>query len=275
MLLTWLKRPFPFIDEIKFNLLLSLALSVLAFLILFIFRPYGLEKVSSTLFIAGFGLNAFLGIGIHLLIMPKVFPKIFMESKWNIQRHLLFLFSMCLLISILNYFYNSYVGKEISPQHDFFTFIFFTTAVGIFPIVVLTYVFEKYQALRNERLAGEIDIPIEKKPDDTLSIVPDTNQHEKLTILTSAFLYAESDKNYCKIYYLYQGQVKRQLMRLSLKNLVIQLSSRSQIIRVHRSFVVNKENIEQVTGNARSLLLKMKEVEDRVPVSRSFNKKLL
>ena len=275
MLFNWLKRPFPFIDEIKFNLLLSLALSVLAFLILFIFRPYGLEQVRSTIFIAGFGLNAFIGIGIHLIIIPKIFPNIFSESKWNIKRHLLFLLSMCFLISILNYFYNSYIGREISPQHDFLTFIFFTTAVGVFPTVVLTYVFEKYQALRNIKLASEINIPIEKKPEDTLSIVPDTNQHEKLTILTSAFLYAESDKNYCNIYYLYQGQVKQQLMRLSLKNLVNQLSSRSQIIRVHRSFVVNKENIEQVTGNARSLLLKIKWVDDRVPVSRSFNKKLL
>ena len=42
------------------------------------------------------------------------------------------------------------------------------------------------------------------------------------------------------------------------------------IIRCHKSFIVNRNEIETVNGNARSLFLMMKARDIEIPVSHSF-----
>jgi len=271
----WLSKPFPFINEVRFNLLLSAGLSLIAFLVLYLARPFGLDIVDGVTYFIGFGVSSFIGLVFHLLVLPLLFPKVFNNDTWTIKKHLIFLISLLSLISLLNYLYNTTVGSEISPQYSFLTFLLMTSSVGALPSLLLTYIFEKYQSTKNEKAASAILLPLEKKIENTVVIVPETNQHEQLNILTSAFLYAEADKNYCYIYYLYQGAVQKQMMRLRLKNLLEQVAEKPQFLRVHKSYVINKENIVEVSGNARSLLLKIKAVEETIPVSRSFDKALL
>ena len=88
----------------------------------------------------------------------------------------------------------------------------------------------------------------------------------------SEFVYAQSEGNYVKIYHLDDGVLANKLVRLSLKQLEIQLEILSQIKRCHRSYIINMQHITSIDGNARSLTIKLDKVATSIPVSRSFSK---
>ena len=83
-------------------------------------------------------------------------------------------------------------------------------------------------------------------------------------------VYATADGNYTTVFYWRDGQVQKRLLRLSLKNVAQQLADFEDIIRCHRSYVVNKRQIEDISGNARSLNLRMADGTASIPVSRTF-----
>jgi DNA-binding LytR/AlgR family response regulator len=66
--------------------------------------------------------------------------------------------------------------------------------------------------------------------------------------------------------------LRHKLIRLSLKQLEIQLENFSQIKRCHRSYLVNTQHISSIDGNARSLTIQLDNVATSIPVSRSFSK---
>ncbi len=275
MLRKWLNSPYPFVNDLLTRILLTILLAFIAFLFLFYFRPFQLDIVESKIYFIGFGMTGLLGMGIVYVIGPFIFPSLFDPEKWNIRKQIVFISAITFMIGVFNYLYNSTIGAEIAPQYSLLKMLSFTLAVGILPILVLTYVFEKYEKKKNQYIASNIQVPEEKQKEDTLAIIPDANKDEKLDILCSAFLYAESHKNYCLVYYLFQGSTHKKLLRLSLKNLNEQLDNKSQFVRCHRSYVINIEHIENIIGNARSLEIKLKHIEKNIPVSRTFDKKKL
>lgn len=64
-------------------------------------------------------------------------------------------------------------------------------------------------------------------------------------------------------------------MRITLKKVAKILEQYPQFVRCHRSYLVNKYQILKVEGNARSLQVYFKQIDNVVPVSRSFPKELL
>jgi DNA-binding LytR/AlgR family response regulator len=54
----------------------------------------------------------------------------------------------------------------------------------------------------------------------------------------------------------------------------LQLKKFKNIIRCHRSYIVNLENIENISGNLQGYQLNFKQYTEQVPVSRSYTKKI-
>jgi DNA-binding LytR/AlgR family response regulator len=99
------------------------------------------------------------------------------------------------------------------------------------------------------------------------------NDYLKLEI--KQFIFAQSEGNYSKIHYQENGVVQTKLLRVSLKNLERQLDQNPSILRCHRSFIINKNNIAHLSGNARSCNIHFLNSPLTVPVSRSFSKEKL
>ena len=82
--------------------------------------------------------------------------------------------------------------------------------------------------------------------------------------------YIEALQNYAKIGYINtEGQLKEQVERSTLKGIIQQIADTS-IVKCHRSFLVNRDHITQVTGNAQGLQLTLADCKKSVPVSRAF-----
>jgi DNA-binding LytR/AlgR family response regulator len=69
--------------------------------------------------------------------------------------------------------------------------------------------------------------------------------------------------------------LKKVLLRSTLSLIHQQLGSFEFFIKCHRSYVVNRNHIVSTSGNAQGLKLKLKDIEEPIPVSRTLTKLFL
>jgi len=279
MLLRWLQKPYPLLEQTKDKWVLALCSSVFVAVFLMVFQPFdaGSIKRFKLVYLAGFGVCVCLGLVINYLILPKLFPKLFNADQWQIQNEIVYILWTLTLITGFNYLYNTYVGAGIAKYKSLGEFFGITVAIGIFPVVILTFFIERNLNKKNtsdaKLLSESITDKVPEKSIETyITITSDSLKSKPLKLRLNDFLFATSDNNYTTIFYAEANDVKRQLLRLSLKNLEDQLSAYTTVIRCHRSYIVNKDKIIAVTGNARSLVLALKGYDGTIPVSRSFPK---
>lgn len=86
----------------------------------------------------------------------------------------------------------------------------------------------------------------------------------------ASLLFAKADRNYVEVHMLENGALRKSLKRISLRSLEEQLDSISYIVKTHRSYLVNLQFLESVSGNAQGYHLKMKYLDTPILVSRAL-----
>lgn len=64
-------------------------------------------------------------------------------------------------------------------------------------------------------------------------------------------------------------------IRNTLKNMEDQLLDIHSIMRVHKAFIVNLDQIQEINGNAQGYQLTMGDEKIKIPVSRTYMKKFI
>lgn len=97
----------------------------------------------------------------------------------------------------------------------------------------------------------------------------------QLSVAKENLLYIESADNYISTWYLKNGQLKKQLIRITLKDLSQQLAD-TNIVRCHRSFMVNLDQIKVLRREKENLFIELgypglKEI----PISKTYGEEVL
>lgn len=279
-LFKFINRPHPFI----FNTFSFLVPGVVTFLILFILAPLQFQELDilSRLIIALLvSLFVVLSILFSVLGLKRLFPKLMQEDKWTVGKEVvLILFVLCILIITLTASLF-FIQSESTTIGDFLiktTSI--TFAVSIFPILI-SVLFEQYrhQKLQIKR-AADLTSALKKENSElknqtsqtTLTreklLIRSENNDVEIQLNPQDLVYLKSDGNYVDLFYLDSNSLKKQLIRNTLKNIEAELPS-AQFFRCHNSFIINGHHILKVEGNARNLMLHLKEVSETIPVSRT------
>ena len=97
----------------------------------------------------------------------------------------------------------------------------------------------------------------------------------RLSMKKENLLYIEASDNYANIYYLNKGRISTFLLRNSLKRME-DLFRNTEIVRCHRSYMVNFEKVKVIRKDKEGLLLELDQpsVID-IPVSRSYVDKVM
>jgi LytTr DNA-binding domain-containing protein len=277
----WLNRPFPFSELPVTKVRTSILFGLFIFMFLAFFQPFGIEGIShhKYLFLAGFGLITMIVMLLTFFALPALFPTFFDLDQWRVQNHILFSLNNVLWIALLNWLYNNQVGESISEVDNLLYFLVVTLGVGIIPIVVLTLILERKLWKKNHLMAQDFSKRLEagrspEKSDEPINLVGE-NTNECFKLSQNQLICIGSEGNYSKVYYQDQGKVEERLMRIPLKKVEDHLDCFDQIVRCHRSFIVNLQQIASVSGNARSFKLHMADLDFTIPVSRSFPKATL
>ncbi|GAK89214.1 hypothetical protein JCM19297_3738 [Nonlabens ulvanivorans] len=180
-----------------------------------------------------------------------------------------------MIISTFNSLHNYNWWRDIDLYQTFLNFLIITISIGIFPIIGLIFFKERTLSKRNIERAHLLSnqLPTEAVVDtNSIKIQEESVKELPIVMPLSEFVYAQSEGNYITIYYLDDNTLMHKLIRLSLKQLEIQLENLSQIKRCHRSYLINMQHITSIDGNARSLTIQLDKITTSIPVSRSFSK---
>lgn len=279
----WINKPYPFISQIRDQLLVSSAFGVFVFLFLLVFQPFGLGDMdtnkSAHVFL--FGLITSLVMLFNYLVWPRIFPRFFNPDEWVVWQEILFGLWNILLIALCNYLYNSWVQATLLDPGMILSFIVVTLSLGIFPLTVMVLVNELYLSDKHQKEANLMSHHFELEGQaNSIEIAQNSvtigeSKMDSLELHENDLLYIQARDNYCLVHYQENNQVSSKLIRTTLKGIEIQLEGSIRIVRCHRSFLVNRQKINMITGNARSYTIHLDGCTEKIPVSRGIKKDTL
>jgi len=272
-MLDFLNKSYPFNDDPKQNFKFSIGISLGIFLFILFFQPIELMTTdfnNKLLIIAGFGGISFFSLILLLIIAPSVFPGLFMPGKWNFKRDIVLNVCIWVLISVVSTFYARYVGKTNITFYSVFVIVFLSLVQVA--ILIITNRFETLKIkLQNALNLNEKPDRTIKEGNELVEIEFDSeNKFEKISLQLTEIIMLRSADNYIEIFWEKEGEIKRKLIRQTLQNTEYQLIKYPQIIRCHRTCLFNINYVSKLNIYPQGYKLKLKNIEEEVPVSRQY-----
>ncbi len=272
-----------FIYKDKVLVLLSLAIFCLTLYILYILKPhqvnYEEQRVSYFFTCLIQSIVPVLLFILGSLIISKSIKK--REKEWNIVNEFLFVFILLLGVGLGNFltrdlvyineknWSSQYLFEELSNSFGIGLFIAFI--IVLLRIIIELYLnLQKAKTLLNKIKPKNFDPKFSQK---NLIQIQGKNKSQEFSINVPKFLYAKSSGNYIDIFLEEEEVVQRITKRISLYSFLNHFSQQENIIRIHKSYVVNLHKIVHVNGNAAGLFLTLSRItESTIPVSRKHLK---
>lgn len=283
-----LYQPYPTEESVRRRLAKAIAIAAFIGFFLLVFQPFGLDDwqtPAKTFKILGFGGVTLAVMLANYFILPTLLPRFFSDDRWTVGKEIVRVLSFITVIALGNRLYLGWLMHIPLAMGGWLWSIGITFLVGLFPTTGLILFHYITQLKKYSRGAEELPVPMHQSDAGspahlpgpvyvTVQLVAD-NDKDKLEIPARDLLFIESADNYCTIHFLnHAGQVTKRLFRSSLSRLVGQINQ-PHIVRCHRSFVVNLNQVERVSGNAQGYKLHVMGGQFQIPVARQYNETLV
>jgi DNA-binding LytR/AlgR family response regulator len=208
-------------------------------------------------------------------------PSLAQEENWSVRKEILLIMTFLVLVGMVQFLIrdliydnsNNWSWKYLIEE------IRNTLLIGsLFAILFTSLNFNRLNA-RNVKKAKELNAaPHPPKNISNKIIQIETSvKSDAFELNVDRLLFAKAVGNYVEIY-LREDPPGKMLKRITLKDLLTVLSPFPNIIKTHRSYLVNLDFVDQVTGNAQGYKLKLSNCAEKIPVARnlihSFNAKI-
>lgn len=281
-MLEMLNKPFPAIENARLRLITIafhgcfVAFFLIAFKPFEFYRTAGLANTNSLTYVLGFALTVSAALLFSELLIWKILK--IQVDKWTFGKAIMLGVWDMLIVTFAIFVYINY-------KSDFAQFTYqallrisgLAILFSIIPVMITTVFLDNWWLRQNLAKASSLQNKVEtanfKATENKLHLESDNNR-EFLNIQANQLLFIESVDNYVSVYHLENDQVKKQLLRSNLKKLEAQLKEEN-IVRCHRSYIVNLKNIKKVEGNSRGLQLYFNYYDQAIPVSRRYVKPIL
>lgn len=215
---------------------------------------------------------------------PKLFPKVIDPDKWTIGKYISYTILQLIAIGVITSVLTHVFGFH--PTLSFWTnmkYAFIDMVVyGTVSVVLFTFVLRNVMLKNNLKRALQANKELERIRminsiesmdfDHEITIQSDTS--ETVNLHVKDLLYVEASDNYSTVYWRGETAVQKRMLRVNLKSIESQLGS-TEVVRCHRSFMVNINAIRQVEGNTNGYRLSIRDSDFRVPVSRGKGKEVI
>jgi LytTr DNA-binding domain len=277
-----LQQPYPFGEKSNIRLLIqSIGEGTFIALFLIFFQPFGVSEwqdPNKNWYLACYGLITTLCGIILRFVVFKTFPKYHSEATWNIGKEILSIMMLILMIAVGNVVYSNFVFNLENGISSFFWMLLVVMIIGVFPAtfgVMLNYIVQlkKYNqpiVVHHSQVVENQEISVLKN----IKLIAE-NEKDSIELSPESLYFIESSDNYSTVYFEKDGtptagKLHKELLRSSLTRLESQIFAEN-IVRCHRSFIVNLDKVEKVTGNAQGYKLHLKSPELLVPVARKYS----
>jgi uncharacterized integral membrane protein len=272
-----LKQPYPFPHK-SAGVCLRKSLIEGAGVALFfvIFQPFGLNEwhhPHKLWVLIGFGAIVSICTAFNRLIIPFLFPKFFNEQKWVVWKEIADILFLLALITCANMVYSKFFFHYLPLTPLGFIVMFLIVAlIGLIPIsfgVMSNYIYQLKKYNQTIIIQPHETSNPEKKTAVLLKLTAE-NEKDIVEITATDLFFIESSDNYSTVFYKKGNTLQKDLLRSSLTRLEGQIQS-TGIVRCHRSYIVNLDKVEKVTGNAQGYKLHLQAFDLTVPVARKYS----
>ena len=254
---------------------ISLSIGIFTYLFLLAFLPFGVSNYNpdhqySLYFLTEVGKFMVLTIALSLfcefLIKPRLVKRATLSTiiGWSLF--------MLVILGLGNYLLYNWLGN----WHDLSWrsaagFVLEVSSIFVFPVLGVFFYF-RYRML-NEHIRqmsfhmGDITAPPE------LIHFSGQGKTDTFSVSSSDFRYAQAQDNYVALFYMKNGNLQKELIRSTLSEL-LKNTSWNLLMRCHRSYAVNLQQLHSVSGGS-PLLLFLKDVPEPLRVSRTYRSEVL
>ena len=214
-------------------------------------------------------------VSIIILLGSKVLMMLYqLRHTISVGQLLLWLFSEFVLIAVAYLLFTTrFIGTEVTfsakvlMRTSFCVGLILAIPYAIFALIASNRA--KTEEINILKLNQEAEIPAPKSP---IIHFYDYTGALKISVPSDSIFYIGSQDNYVEIRYELDGKLLNYLMRCRTTRLEKQLEGTS-LIRCHRSFIVNLDNVTQFKReNARAVLVLSHPDAKKIPVSKSYYK---
>ena len=193
----------------------------------------------------------------------------------------IFLFSAIVFLSLLTLTFI--LEFSVFYTGGFDKYLFFSKFVDVLtiatlPIFVFVLLAERFLLSKNLKTAQKISEQIQeyKMPvNDSVITFHFENEKNKFEVALKDLICIEANDNYSAFYFFKGNNIKKDLYRATLKSIEEQLVNYEEVLRCHKSYIVNIRHIRHISGNAQGYKLHLADLNLEVPVSRQFPKEIL
>lgn len=258
----------------QIGLLLGISLGV--FLFILFFEPFNmnsLEYNNRLLIISGLAFIVF----VSMLLIRIIFPFIlsfFKTSNLNYYSSAFIGgFSVLTLSGVAFPFYLHYVGKVEITFYMMFKVVFICLA----PAIILNIkdsisklkIHNKKLVLEHKDNIKKINIYEINLQNKIIDFVTENNS-ESLSLRISDISFIKSADNYVEVYFFQDEEIKKKLLRTTLRNIEQQLKPYTNFVRCHRICIVNTDQIQSFTRDSNNHTLSLFGYPEQIPVSRQY-----
>ena len=272
-LLKLLKQPYPYYYQQNDLIRITSGVFLIGFSFIYFFEPFNVEVQEHrmgyfwiSLIHSGLAtLEVFLFFSVLNLLKIK-------EEKWTVSREIFALALVLLLIGLGSFLIRDLIYDN--PNNWSMNYLleeirnaFLIGLLLVFILVPLNFS-RIYRKNVQKAAAFEPDTESDRSPMPQRSLEIEAGvRSDNFTLDLENLLLAKAEGNYVEFYYA-NGQ--KELKRLKMKELELQLQEFPWIMKTHRSYIVNTRKISKVTGNAQGYQLSLLESTQSVPVSRGM-----
>jgi hypothetical protein len=187
----------------------------------------------------------------------------------NYYHYFAWIFAEIMLMSLFYALFEKFVLKDIR----YFTELVKLSAQNTALVLLLPYsVMWLYFSWHDKKEQIERMEEIRSSSGNVRDMLPfyDEKSVLKFSIKKDSLLYLESSENYVSIFYLNKGKISKYLLRDTLKKMEEKFSG-TEIVRCHRSYMVNFEKVKVIKKDKDGLKLELDNpsVTD-IPVSKTY-----
>ena len=195
-------------------------------------------------------------------------PRLYDEDNWTVLKEILHTLFNVSLVAIGNLFLSAYYGfYELSLEY-LLVFWGYTMAVGFLPLTFEVLIRQIIYQKQNQRKSEAMESDLANRPRQNEELVFE-NEDGKVVfqVKKDQVFFLESADNYVIVYFKSEDQIEKEIIRNSLARFE-EMFQGKRFFRSHRSYLVNLDCVEHVSGNARGYNLKFSDAVKTVPVAR-------
>jgi len=267
-----LRKPIPSYLTEKVNIIrLILFTALFALVFINIYAPFGADKWFNLTRLEFFTYSSLVILtGVLVVVLSRIIMYYYFKNHLlSYYSYFAWIFAEIMAMALFYALFPKFVLKDVR----IFTEIVKQSARNTSLVLLLPYsIMWLYFSWRDKKEQIEKLAGIQALSGNVRDMIPfyDDKSVLKFSVKKENLLYIESDENYVSICYLNKGKVSKYLLRETMKKMEENFSA-TEIIRCHRSYIVNFEKVKVIRKDKDGLKLELEAPSSiDIPVSKTY-----